>query len=97
MFSMLFILIGCAAPDPIIIYKPVEVKVPVYVPVEPPAYLLAAVAIPAIPVFYKPTEKNTSSCLKQDGETKLKQTIFLLSARISEWVIFSSAPKASYD
>lgn len=81
-------LIGCTAPEPIVIRKTVEVKVPVYVPVDPPAYLLAAVVIPALPVFYKPTEKKVSSCLKPEDETKLKQTIYLLSARIKEWMVF---------
>lgn len=93
LFSVLFFLIGCTAPEPIVIRKTVEVKVPVYVPVEPPAYLLSAVVIPALPIFYKPTEKKVSSCLKPEDETKLKQTIYLLSARIKEWTVFGNGGK----
>jgi len=96
LLTLLFLLIGCTA-EPIIVRKTVEVKVPVYVPVEPPALLLAAVVIPALPVFYKPGEKNISSCLKPEGETKLKQTIYLLSARIKEWMVFGSNRQVNDD
>lgn len=87
----------CTPPDPIIIRKTIEVEVPVYTPVEPPAYLLSAVVIPGIPVFYKPAIKGVTSCLKHEDEIKLKTTIFLLSARISEWLTFASMPKVKHD
>lgn len=97
LFITLFFLIGCAAPEPTIIRKTVTVEVPVYVPIEPPAYLLAAMVVPGIPVFYKPAVKGAASCLKQEGEFKLKQIIYLLSARIDEWRIFASPEKVKHD
>jgi len=91
------LLIGCSTPKTVTVRKTVTVEVPVYTPIQPPAYLLEPVVISAIPVFFKPGEKGVTSCLKPAGEVNFKQTIFLLSARVSEWLSFSSTEKVNHD
>ncbi len=88
------LLVGCCStPTPVVIRKTIEVEVPVYLPVETPESLLKPIKIAELPVFYLPGTRGISSCLKPKGELNLKQVVFLLSARINEWLIFSGGKR----
>ena len=83
------VLSGCAArkvapPTVVRIIETQEVKVPVLVPRQPPAELLAPVVSP-LPVFVPPSDLNSSSALTTEGERLLRALIEDLLVRIAAW------------
>ena len=86
-----FLLSGCFSCEPLIVREPVEVKVPVPVKAKPHKTLLTDISVMPLPVFVLPSDKNASSALTPEGETRLKKLLVKLKMRIEAWREWATA------
>lgn len=89
--AMLVMLAGCAA-EPVVVYRSLEVKVPVPVYRVPPAALLEHYAPATTEVFISPLAPTATTALSEEGLNQLKTILRTMKVRDDAWRAWSSNP-----
>jgi len=78
------ILLAACQSQPAVIQEPVEVTVPVEVPVTPAAWLMQPVNYP-LPMWVDTSSKDADACLSPDGEGQLRAWMLDKFEREKAW------------
>lgn len=82
---LITLIAGCATPEQVIVYRPVEVMVPVEVPRTPPAELAAAYRPQPLPKFISPQAPDAAVALSKQDLNHLKTLLRTLHTRDEAW------------
>lgn len=76
---------GCTSPEQVVVYRPVEVLVPVEVPRRPPAELSAEYRPSPLPRFISPKSPDAAAALSKQDLNHLKTLLRTLHTRDEAW------------
>lgn len=93
---ILALLQGCSA-DPVIVYRPVEVKIPVPVRAEPPPALVKPYQPSSLPRFISPQDPAARSALSDADLNHLKALLRTLKTRDDAWRAWAVQPPQGAD